>query len=326
MNRYLGRVLVVVLMLSTLAGCTPARPLSFAQAAAPAATPTTLPTATTTPTSTPTALPTSTATAAPTMPPLPPTATPTNTPAPTVTPTNTPVPTATPSAPTKADVVMRAQTNKPYVAITIDDFFTFSNYEQQEGVRLLEAANALHAPLTVCPTGYALEAYNMAAPEQLVRLRELITQGSHEVCNHTLSHPFLAQLDREAQLDEIRAGNDLIAQHLEHPVSPYLRPPFGDYNDDTRLAAAEAGLPTIVTWTIDSGDWVDPPPSVDTIVAQTAHAQPGDILLMHANRAVSAEALPRIIEHLRARGLEPVTLSTLLASGTPVLVDEQTDR
>jgi peptidoglycan/xylan/chitin deacetylase (PgdA/CDA1 family) len=231
-----------------------------------------------------------------------------------------------PPAPTKANVVMRVQTNKPFVAITIDDFFTFSNYEQQEGIRLLEAANALHAPLTVCPTGYALEAYKMAAPEQLARLRELVTQGRHEVCNHTLSHPFLSQLERDAQLDEIRAGNDLIAQHLEHPVSPYLRPPFGDYNDDTRLAAAEAGLPTIVTWTIDSGDWVDPPPSVDTIVAQTAHAQPGDILLMHANRAVSAEALPRIIEHLRARGLEPVTLSTVLASGTPVLVDEQTDR
>jgi len=221
---------------------------------------------------------------------------------------------------------MGVQTDKPYVAITIDDFFTFSNYEQQEGIRLLEAANALNAPLTVCPTGYALEAYNISVPEQLARLRELITQGNHEVCNHTLSHPFLAQLDRDAQVHEIRAGNDLIAQHLEHPVSPYLRPPFGDYNDDTRVAAAEAGFPTIVTWTIDSGDWVDPASSVDAIVAQTEHAQAGDIILMHSNRTVSAEALPRIIEHLRARGLEPVTLSTLLGSGTPVLVDDEADR
>ena len=39
---------------------------------------------------------------------------------------------------------------------------------------------------------------------------------------------------------------------------------------------------------------------------------------MHANRNSSADALPLIIDMLRKKGLQPVTLSTLLASGKPV--------
>jgi peptidoglycan/xylan/chitin deacetylase (PgdA/CDA1 family) len=216
-------------------------------------------------------------------------------------------------------VIERVHTDKPYVAITVDDFFSVSNYQDREGVHLLEAANAAHAALTLCPTGYALEAYQTLVPDQLAQIKTLLAEGQYEICTHTLSHPVLPKLDRQGQAHEIGAGGKHIEHYLERPVSRLLRPPFGSWNDDTRYAAAAAGYPYIVTWSVDSGDWVGKePPAVDTILANVACAQPGDIILMHANCQRSAEVLPLIIERLRANGLEPVTLSTLLASGQPM--------
>jgi hypothetical protein len=40
-------------------------------------------------------------------------------------------------------------------------------------------------------------------------------------------------------------------------------------------------------------------------------------MLLHANHPASAEALSLIIELVRQKGLEPVTISTLMASGQP---------
>jgi hypothetical protein len=61
-------------------------------------------------------------------------------------------------------------------------------------------------------------------------------------------------------------------------------------------------------------------------VANVARAQRGDIILLHANRQSSAIALPLIINMLRAKGLEPVGLSTLLASGQPVVTNHAAAR
>lgn len=262
------------------------------------------------PTISPTASPTPTATVTPTT-------------VPTTLPTVTP--TSTPETDPQALTMIRVRTDKPYVAIVVDDFFTDSNYRDQEGVRLLEAANKAQAALTLCPTGYALEAYKIVAPTQLEQIRELINRGSYEICNHTLSHPFLTTLGPEDLQNELSAGANLVSQHLGHPVGPFLRPPFGDWNDETLAAAAEAGFPYIVSWSVDSADWIDPAPSVDAVVTRVSCADAGDIVLMHANRAISAEALPRIVEQLRARGLELVTLSKLLDNGEPVIMEHDED-
>ncbi len=321
--------------LLALAACAPASTLPPAAAVAPTPPPQpAAPTATATPLASPTPVhtPTVTSSAPRTTPPAP-SETPTVGALPTMTPTTVPPATSTPAPPAlpavtgeQALVIVRVHTDTPYVTITVDDFFSASNYQDREAIQLLEAANDLGAALTLCPTGYALEAYNTVAPEQLVEIKRLIAAGSYELCNHSLSHPRMSELDGVQQQQEISVGRTLVEQHLEQPVGPFFRPPFGVWNDDTRRAALASGYPYIVNWSVDSGDWEGTePPSIERLLANLSCVQPGDILLMHANRQRSAELLPVLVAQLRAKGLEPVTLRTLLTSGEPVIMHHPTD-
>jgi peptidoglycan/xylan/chitin deacetylase (PgdA/CDA1 family) len=71
-----------------------------------------------------------------------------------------------------------------------------------------------------------------------------------------------------------------------------------------------------IQWDTDSKDWTNPGTDqiIQTVVSQ---AHPGDIILMHASDSVKQthEALPVIIDGLRAKGYEFATISELI-SGT----------
>ena len=146
----------------------------------------------------------------------------------------------------------------------------------------------------------------------------------YDDCNALLRDPRLGHAEQQGEPPvEQRA---LVEQHLEQPLAPFFRPPFGVWNDDTRRAALASGYPYIVTWSVDSGDWEGTePPAIERLLANLSCVQPGDIILMHANRQRSAELLPVLVAQLRAKGLEPVTLGTLLASGEPVIMQHPTD-
>lgn len=69
----------------------------------------------------------------------------------------------------------------------------------------------------------------------------------------------------------------------------------------------------VVQWDTDSLDWKNP--GVDQIVDRVvSKAHPGDIVLLHASDSVKQthEALPQIIEQLRQKGYEFVTVSELI--------------
>ena len=76
---------------------------------------------------------------------------------------------------------------------------------------------------------------------------------------------------------------------------------------------------TTVTWDVIPRDWKDPPPDV---IAQRVldDVKPGSIILLHdgynttqgADRSATLNALPAIIEGLRARGYDVVRLDELL--------------
>jgi hypothetical protein len=98
-----------------------------------------------------------------------------------------------------------------------------------------------------------------------------------------------------------------------------LRFPFGTCSQESLLTSNELGLGA-VQWDVVSGDpgiTVQP----DKIVSET---KPGSIVIFHANGRGrgTAAALPRIVDDLRAKGFEFVTVSELLAAGTVEAVDE----
>ncbi len=69
-------------------------------------------------------------------------------------------------------------------------------------------------------------------------------------------------------------------------------------------------------WDVDTIDWKrveDGGPTADEIVARVvSRARGGSIVLMHLGGYHTLEALPEVVQGLRDRGLEPVTLETML--------------
>ena len=107
-----------------------------------------------------------------------------------------------------------------------------------------------------------------------------------------------------------------IAPLAGRTTKPYFRPPYGAQNAAVRAAVGAAGWRWTVLWDVDTIDWratADGGPTADGIVAKvSANAQGGSIVLMHLGGYETLAALPRVVDALRSRGLEPVTLARLV--------------
>jgi peptidoglycan-N-acetylglucosamine deacetylase len=149
----------------------------------------------------------------------------------------------------------------------------------------------------------------------------------NEVGNHTFTHPDFetvskAQVQFELNLTELLLESNLGVKTL------LFRPPFGiDHQPETASEIAMLPVPQsmgyiIVGAQIDPHDWGEAeggaPPPVDTIVKRVmtdAQTGKGNIILMHdggGDRSHTLAALPQIIDGLRAKGYEFVSVGTLL--------------
>lgn len=170
------------------------------------------------------------------------------------------------------------------------------------------------------------------------RARQLMADPLFEVGNHSESHRNLRRLDGKRLISEI-AG----AQHAYEairarfaqaqcvkaaggdisPIPPRIalfRFPYGACNDRSLQAVNDQGLRAI-QWDLSAGDpW---PAQSAKAIARTllSQARPGSIILAHANGRGwhTAAALPLAVPKLRLMGFEFVTVSELLAAGTPVV-------
>ena len=94
-----------------------------------------------------------------------------------------------------------------------------------------------------------------------------------------------------------------------------LRPPFGEFSDQNWADAMDL-VGTVVSWNVDSGDWLlkGAQQVVDTVVGS---ARTGNIILLTDNDEVSdqtVEVLPELIDALRNDGFEIVSLGDLIKS------------
>ncbi|MFC9917017.1 polysaccharide deacetylase family protein [Agromyces binzhouensis] len=138
-----------------------------------------------------------------------------------------------------------------------------------------------------------------------------IVAAGHEIANHTWAHPNLTKLTDEQVRDEVRRTQDAIASATGvRPTS--LRPPYGASNAEVRELVP---LPFVV-WDLDTRDWQDP--GVDVVVERAAGgAAPGSIVLMHDTHEETIEAVPSIIDRLRARGFALASVEGQFAGALP---------
>ena len=181
-----------------------------------------------------------------------------------------------------------------YVALTFDDGPT-------AGVTtaLLEGLAQRNVNATFFLCGYRIELF----PE----LIEAYADAGHEIGIHGYSHAYLNELDATGCWLELHQTLDLLEAQNVRPT--LFRAPGGLVSQTLQTEAALAGL-SLIHWSVDPQDWccTDPDELVERVMSKV---QPGDIILMHELKLSSVQAALTIIDCLRQRGLEPVTVSQL---------------
>jgi peptidoglycan/xylan/chitin deacetylase (PgdA/CDA1 family) len=206
-------------------------------------------------------------------------------------------------------LVLHGTRTQPRVALTFDVCQT-----PGRPTRLDEAViNRLHQqgiPVTLFMGGDWMRTH----PRET---RALAADPLFELANHSWSHPDLrrrtpAQIAAEVQ----RTDRELYRLTGRH--SRLFRLPFGYYNDATLSTLAALGV-EVIQWDVVSADPDPHMTAAHLLRTLKKGVRNGSIVVMHANGRGwhTAEALPGIIALLRARGLQPVTVSQLLAVDQP---------
>jgi len=144
-----------------------------------------------------------------------------------------------------------------------------------------------------------------------------LAQRGELIGNHSYRH---RKSDAVTQLGygELWRAETAIA-HAAGVCPAIYRPPNGFHTPWQLHTVARHGMKT-VTWDVIPRDWKDPPS--DVIVSRVLDSvQPGSIILLHdgddtnqgTDRSATLNALPGIIEGLRAKGYDIVRLDQLLS-------------
>ncbi|HVF19791.1 MAG TPA: polysaccharide deacetylase family protein [Mycobacteriales bacterium] len=211
------------------------------------------------------------------------------------------------SLPKRTNVVWRVQTERPLIALTFDDG-PVPAYTQD----YLDMLREQDVRAT-----FNLVGRSAVRHPDLVR-RELADR--HQVENHSWSHRDLSTASPTEAIAEVQRGTDAL-ESLTGRVPRYFRPPLGNVSGAT-LAAVASAQQDVLLWSVQLREAAL---DVDANVAHVlARVEPGSILLAHdashhtIDRRVGLRALPIIIQRLRDRGFEFVTVDELVGAGTPI--------
>ncbi len=204
----------------------------------------------------------------------------------------------------QAEIVTRLPTDEKVVALTLDACEAGKVTHLDHGVADWLIANEV--PFTVFMGGR----FARDNPEDAAKLGAL---PFVEIENHSWSHPAdMRKLSTLEVMKQVLFAQLEIGLHTGR-ATKYFRFPGG--NADARtIAAVEALGYTIVHWRWPSGD-PDKNISAKRLESYALSAtKPGDVLIFHinGNGVHTAEALPAIVEGLKAKGYRFVLLRDYL--------------
>lgn len=210
---------------------------------------------------------------------------------------------APPLPPVPARLVFHGPRERRAVAITFDA--CQDEYPRTFDLKTYDILEETRTPATVFMGGKWMEEHPEST--KLMAANPLIELG-----NHSYIHPHFTKISDERVIEEVRKTQD-IQYRLTGKRGHVFRFPFGDHHQKDVELVASLGL-TPIQWEVVSGD-PDPNVSAKAMIREVlAQARPGSIIIFHINgRGVhTAEALPAVIEGLRERGFQLVTVSELL--------------
>lgn len=192
-------------------------------------------------------------------------------------------------------------TTIPKIAITLDD-------GQRCDYRILDLLASYNIQCTVFIHG--------EVAKQDDKLMKRLHLMNFEICNHTFSHGHLKKKSDRQLKEDIMKGQEYITRRTGKFV-PFLRPPYGEYDERTQRIAASLGY-RLVIWsntfcdTAKKGDaekqrkWVE------------AKVKNGNIILCHFGGNYTFEIMRKLIPDLIAKGYSFCTLSEMLAATSGV--------
>ena len=181
---------------------------------------------------------------------------------------------------------------------------TFDDGPHPEGtIAVLETLRGARVPATFFLVGEQVEAFPRLAGE--------IAAEGHEIALHCHRHRNLLRLTPGQVADDLDRAADAIHDATGHEPALH-RPPYGIYSWSAIGIARRRGWRPLL-WSRWGRDWsgAATPESVTRLVTRDLGA--GDVLLLHdadwysapGSWRTTARALPRVLEHLAARGLDP---------------------
>jgi len=138
-----------------------------------------------------------------------------------------------------------------------------------------------------------------------------MVKNGWEIGSHGHKHVNYSSLNDEEIRTQISTAHTMLTESTGTKPN-LIRLPNGDFDKRVLRIANELNY-SVVQWDTDSLDWKNP--GVESIVNRVVDkAHPGDIVLLHASDSCKQthEALPIIIDKLREKGYEFVSVSQLM--------------
>jgi len=191
-------------------------------------------------------------------------------------------------------------TDKKVIALTFD-----ISWGEKRAIPIL---NVLKEKNVDKSTFFLSAPWSQTHPE----IAKKIAESGFEVGSHGYKHDNYSTLSDDEIRNQIQSAHTVLSQVTGQKPN-LIRLPNGDFDKRVLRIADELNY-KVIQWDTDSQDWMNI--GTDKIVSRVVDkAHPGDIILMHASDTTKQthEALPAIIDQLRAKGYEFVSVSELIA-------------
>lgn len=195
--------------------------------------------------------------------------------------------------------IYSVDTDKKVIALTFD--ISWGEVRAEPILKVLEEKEVKKA------TFFLSSPWSKSHPD----IVQQIVSANYEIGSHGHKHVNYSSLNDDEIRAQIKTADQILSE-VTGKKPTLIRMPNGDFDKRVLNIASELNY-TVIQWDTDSMDWMNK--GVDKIINRVVtKAHPGDIVLMHASDSCEQthEALPVIIDKLREKGYEFVTVSELI--------------
>lgn len=188
-------------------------------------------------------------------------------------------------------VLDRVPTTDPVVFITIDDGYSTS-------AKVAAVLAQTGVPVTSFLTANSVS----SSHKYFAKVSELDGQV---IQNHSIDHPQMPNLSEQGQQEQICATSEQFVDWFG--ARPWMfRPPYGEHNDTTKVAAKACGIDYLVLWNVSL-----PGPGPTLRYASGDQLQAGDIILTHWRDDLADNVLS-MLQQIRRQGFKVAALQDYL--------------